>query len=85
MLQQYPFQNQDSEKSRKFHREIDDLIEQTISKKGPIQVQQMKPHILSDLCIVTKEKSLPKVKECTDMCTDRQVQILFNRVSKLEN
>ena len=73
MLEQYPMQNQMSEKTWKFNKQIDGTIEQTVRNKGPFQVKHMKPHILSDLCIVVKEESLPEVKECTHEGRERQV------------
>ena len=73
MLEQYPMQNQDSEKIWTFNKRIDDAIEQSARNKGPFQVKHMKPHIMSDLCIVVKEKSLPEVKDCTHKGKERQV------------
>ena len=73
MLEKYPMQNQESEKTWKFNKHVDDAIEEIVKNKGPFQVRNMKSHILSDLCIVVKEKSLPDQKECQHLGNERQV------------
>ena len=69
MNYKFPIQNQNTEDNCLVVKERDEEIMSVTQKKlegyyvGCI-VENMKPYILSDLCLTQKEGSLPSVKEC---------------------
>ena len=67
----YPMLNEKTEEQCEFvkdtEREIErsSLIKDDSSEIGVgCKVKDMKPHILSDLCLILNEKSIPHVKAC---------------------
>ena len=64
MLETYPMLNQHTEKmcTIVWDRECD--IKRNAREWDGCIVENIKPHILSDLCIIPNDKSLPTVREC---------------------
>ena len=74
---QYPMLNEGTEEKCEYVKESEEKIEssawikdsETIGWKKEanlkgLRVENMKPHILSDLCLIMNEKSIPTLKEC---------------------
>ena len=71
MYENFPLQNQGTEGSCSLVKEIDNEImmsAMTMEHENGMDigctVENMKPYILSDLCLVQHEHSIPSVKEC---------------------
>ena len=67
----YPMQNQATEEDNKVVKNSDEEIKTyAINKKNkdgyPIgcMVENMKPYILSDICLIFNDDSIPSIKEC---------------------
>ena len=68
MNTQYPMLNQDVDLNYKFFRNVDNQ-----SYDNLCMVTNMKRHILSDLCLIQNEHSLPLIKECLHSNRERSV------------
>ena len=70
MNYKFPIQNQSSEDNGAVVKETEEEITRVALRKhnsgfySGCRVENMKPYILSDLCLTQKEGSLPSVKEC---------------------
>ena len=62
-------QNQKTEEICENIKETDEEIERIAKMRDGCKVMNMREHILSDICIMLHEKSIPTLKEChhTDM------------------
>ena len=69
MNEQFPMQNERTEQACKIVRETDDYIERKAKRmKNGDYVgctrERMKPHILSNICLVQNEGALPSIRKC---------------------
>ena len=66
----FPLQNQSTEDSCRLVKETEEEMVRVSLKKHDYgfyvgcMVDNMKPYILSDLCLTQREGSLPSIKEC---------------------
>ena len=58
----YPFFNDDTEKSWTFNRITEDKVK---NYKTKFMVKDLSPHILWDICIDQHENQLPSRKQCS--------------------
>ena len=78
MTEQYPMFNENSENAWKFNREMDNAIKRSAGadKDGKwYSVDRMTPHVLSDICITVREKTLPRLKRCHHTGLKRQFSL----------
>ena len=61
MSMRHPFFNEDAENTWAFNRQIEDQVKKY---KDKIMAKEMRPHILTKLCIDQQENHLPSLKDC---------------------
>ena len=64
MLEKYPMQNQETEGICKIVADMENDIKRNAKDWDGCMVENMRPHILSDICITINDKSLPSIKDC---------------------
>ena len=79
----YPMQNQKTEGICRSVKKTEDKIKSQALRHMGCMVKNMKPYILSDICITVDDASVPTIKECNHPDEKRQGRFLMTKDSVL--